>query len=147
MSTHARRRLTRFAPLLALALAGACADLTGDGAGDLVAGLTIQDASTGGTLVEVSSANSVSGSLSVGRNAQRSMAVVLRTAGGAPVVPGISESIRITITNPNVASWVDVGGGTGTLRGHTSGTTSMRVDLIEAGTVEYTSPSITITVN
>jgi hypothetical protein len=146
MKTNTRARLTRFAPLLALALAAGCTDLTGDAGGEVVAGLTIQDAS-GGTLVTVNSSNSVDGSLSVARNAQRSMAIVLRSAGGGVVLPGINETVRVTITNPNVASWVDVGGGTGTLRGHTSGTTSMRVDVIQSGTVEYLSPSISIQVN
>jgi hypothetical protein len=146
MKTHTRARLTRFAPLLALALAAGCTDLTGDAGADVVTGLTIEDAS-GGTLVTVNSSNSVSGSLTVARNAQRSMAIVLRGAGGGVVLPGINETVRVTITNPNVASWTSVGGGTGTLQGHTTGTTSMRVDVLQSGTVEYTSPSISIQVN
>ena len=146
MSTHARRRLTRFAPLLALALAAGCADLTGNTGGHLVTGLTIQDASTAATLVTVSSANSVTGTLTLARNTQRPVAIVLRGAGGNVILPGIGETVRITITNPNVASWADVGGGTGTIRGHTAGTTTMRVDVIQQGTVEYTSPDITIQV-
>ena len=145
MKTHARPRLARFAPLVALALAAGCTDLTGDG-GDVVTGLTIEDAS-GGTLVTVSSSNSVSGGLTVARNGQRPMAIVLRGSGGGVVLPGLNETVRVTITNPNVASWADVGGGTGTLRGHTSGSTTMTVDVIQSGTVEYTSPRIPITVN
>ena len=146
MSTHVRRRPVRFAPLLALVLAAGCSDLTGDLGGDLVTGLTIEDRNTGATLVTVNSANSVSGSLSIARDAQRPLTVVLRGAGGGVILPGISETVRITITNPGVASWTDNGGGTGTLRGHTRGTTTMTVDVIQAGTVEYSSPRITIEV-
>ena len=146
MRTHARR-LIRFAPLLALVVAAGCSDLTGDLGGDLVTGLTIEDRNSGATLVTVSSSNSVSGSLAIARNGQRSLAIVLRGAGGNVILPGISETVRITITNPNVASWTDNGGGTGTLRGHTTGSTTLRVDVIQAGTVEYTSPDIIINVS
>ena len=146
MNTPVRRRLARYAPLLALVLAAGCSDLTGDVGGELVTGLTIQDPTSGGTLVTVSASNNVTGGLTVARNQQRNLAIVLRGSGGQVILPGISETVRVTITNPNVASWVDVGGGTGTLRGHTAGTTTMRVDVIQSGTVEYTSPSITIQV-
>jgi hypothetical protein len=146
MSTNFRRRLVRFAPLVALVLIAGCSDLTGDLGGDLVTGLTIEDRNTGATLVTVTSSNNVSGSLGIARNEQRSLTIVLRGVDGNVILPGISETLRITITNPNVASWVDIGGGAGTLRGNTTGTTSLRVDVIQAGTVEYTSPSITINV-
>lgn len=146
MNTLVRRRLARFAPLLALVAAAGCTDLTGDVGGELVAGLTIQDPTSGGTLVTVSSANSVTGGLTIARNQQRTLAIVLRGAGGQVILPGISETVRVTITNPNVASWTEVGGGTGSLHGNTAGTTTMRVDVIQSGTVEYTSPSITIQV-
>ncbi|HEV3049990.1 MAG TPA: hypothetical protein VGX50_06765, partial [Longimicrobium sp.] len=121
-STHFRRRLARFAPLLALVLIAGCSDLTGDLGGDLVTGLTIEDRDTGATLVTVTSSNNVSGSLNLARNAQRSLAIVLRGANGNVILPGISENVRITIINPNVASWTDTGGGAGTLRGNTTGT-------------------------
>jgi hypothetical protein len=147
MSTHFRRRLVRFAPLLALVLMAGCSDLTGDLGGDLVTGLTIEDRNTGAALVTVTSSNNVSGSLSLARNEQRSLAIVLRGANGNVILPGISENVRITITNPNVASWTDAGGAAGTLRGNTTGTTTLRVDVIQTGTVEYTSPSITINVS
>lgn len=146
MKTHARPRLGRLASLLALVLAAGCADLGVDTGGDAVAGLTITDGS-GSTLVTVSSSNSVSGTLSIGRNQQRAMAVVLRSAGGGVITPGIGQSIRVTITNTQVASWTDTGAGVGTLRGgSTPGQTTMRVDVIDSGTVEYTSPAITIQV-
>jgi hypothetical protein len=139
-------RLGRLAPLLALVLAAGCADLGVDPGGDAVAGLTITDGS-GATLVTVNSSNSVSGSLSIARNQQRAMAIVLRGAGGGIITPGIGQTIRVTITNTQVASWTDSGAGVGTLRGGTSaGQTTMRVDVIDSGTVEYTSPAITIQV-
>lgn len=145
MNTQTRGRLVRFAPLLALALAAGCEDLTLGGGSGLVAGLTIQDAG-GGTLVTVDASNNVSGNLTVARNAQRTLVITLLTAGGAAVTPGLGESIRVTVTNPGVATWTETGVGVGTLRGVAAGTTSMRVDLIDAGTVEYTSPSITVQV-
>jgi hypothetical protein len=146
MKTHARMRLGRFAPLLALVLAAGCVDLGVDGGGDAVAGLTITDGS-GAALVTVSSSNSVSGSLSIARNAQRPLVIVLRGSGGGVVTPGIGQTIRVTITNTQVASWTDTGLGLGTLRGGSStGQTTLRVDVIDSGTVEYTSPSITVQV-
>jgi hypothetical protein len=146
MKTYARTRLGRLAPLLALVVAAGCADLGVDGGGDEVAGLTINDAG-GAALVTVSSGNSVSGSLSIARNAQRPLAVVLRSAGGGIVTPGIGQTIRVTLTNTQVASWTDSGSGVGTLRGGSSvGQTTLRVDVIDSGTVEYTSPAITVNV-
>lgn len=146
MKTHARSRLGRLAPLLALALAAGCADLGIDTGGGAVAGLTITDGS-GATLVTVSSSSSVSGSLSVGRNQQRAMAIVLRGASGGVITPGIGETIRVTVRNTQVASWTETGPGVGTLRGgSTTGQTRMVIDVIDSGSVEYTSPEITINV-
>jgi hypothetical protein len=147
MMTHARARLFRLVPLLALALAAGCVDLGIDAGGDNVTGLTIQDALNGATLVEVSSSNSVSGTLGIARNQQRPLVILLRGAGGGVVTPGIGQSIRVTVTNTQLATWTDSGAGVGTLRGGaTAGTTTLRVDVIDAGTVEYTSPSITVQV-
>lgn len=146
MKTYARSRLGRLAPLLALVVAAGCADLGVDTGGDAVAGLTITDGS-GATLVTVSSSNSVSGSLSIGRNQQRAMAIVLRSAGGGVVTPGIGQTIRVTITNSQLVTWNSSGLGTGTLTaGSVTGQTKMRIDVIDSGTVEYTSPDININV-
>jgi hypothetical protein len=141
MNMKTLARALRFAPLLALSLAAGCSDLGLDAGGE-VAGLTIQDA--GGTLVTVGSTGSVSGGLSVPRNQQRTLTIVLRTAGGGVVTPGLGQSIRVTVTNPGVATWTEIGLGIGQLRGVASGSTTMRVDLIDAGTAVYTSPLITI---
>jgi hypothetical protein len=133
-------------PLLALGLAAGCSDLgLGSGSGE-VTGLTIEDAG-GNTVVSVASGGAVSGSLSVGRNQQRSLRIVLRGAGGV-VTPALGETVRVTIVNPQVASWTETGEGTGTLRGGSSSGASTRlvVDLISGGSAVYTSPSITVNV-
>ncbi|HEU4885082.1 MAG TPA: hypothetical protein VFT45_22670 [Longimicrobium sp.] len=144
MRTYARARLGRLAPLLALVLAAGCVDLGVDAGGDEVVGLTINDAN-GATLVSVS--GTVNGSLSIARNAQQPLAIVLRSSGGGIVTPGIGQTIRVTITNTQVATWTDTGLGAGTLRsGSSTGQTTMRVDVIDSGTVEYTSPAITVSV-
>jgi hypothetical protein len=134
----------RLVPVLALVLAAGCEDLGLGTGGGQVTGLTIQD-SGGATLVTVGSTGAVSGSLTVARNATRPLRVVLQGPGGT-VTPGIAESIRVTVTNPGVATWTETGEGTGTLRGVVAGSTSLRVDLISAGAAEYTSPAITVTV-
>ena len=137
---------TRLLPVLALVLAAGCADLGLDsGAGD-VNGLTIQDAG-GNTLVTVGASGSVSGTLTVPRNGTRSLRISLTGPAGV-VTPGIGESIRVTLTNSTLVQWQESGTGAGTLVGRNAGggNTSMRIDLISAGTAEYTSPNIPVTV-
>jgi hypothetical protein len=146
MKTHVRSRLGRLAPLLALFLMAGCADLGVEPAGGDVAGVLITDAN-GIALVTVNSSNSVSGSLSIARNAQRPLIVVLRNSSGAVITPGAGQSIRVTTTNTQVATWEQTGAGVGTLRGgSTTGSTRMVVDVIGSGSVEYTSPEIVVTV-
>ncbi|MBW3572118.1 MAG: hypothetical protein KY467_13545 [Gemmatimonadetes bacterium] len=146
MKTHERSRLGRFAPLLALVLAAGCGDLGLGAGGDAVAGLVIEDPN-GNTLVTVSASNSVSGSLTIGRNQQRQLIILLRNADGGIVTPALGQSIRVTIRNTQLASWTDTGAGVGTLRGgSTTGQTRMVIDVIDAGSVEYTSPEINIQV-
>jgi hypothetical protein len=131
-------------PVLALALLAGCEDLGVDSGGGAVTGLTVET-ENGAVLARVDN-SVVVGNLTIGRNEQRSLRVVLRGPGGI-VTPGIAESIRVTVTNSQVASWTETGTGTGTLRGGAAaGTTSMRVDLISAGTAKYTSPVIVVTV-
>ena len=143
MKTLAR---IRFLPVLALALAAGCDDLGVDSGGGAVTSLTIDDLN-GATLVTVSPSGSVSGSLSVPRNGQRSIRIVLQGPAGI-VTPGIAESIRVNVTNSTLVSWSSTGTSTGTLigGGAGAGNTFMRVDLISGGTSEYTSPGITIQV-
>ena len=137
-------RVRSLAVLAAVVLAAGCEDLGLNSGAGTVTGLTIEDA-TGNDLVTVGAGGSVSGSLSVARNATRSLRVVLRGPAGV-VTPGIAESIRVTVTNPGVASWTETGEGTGTLRGVAAGSTTLRVDLINAGSAAYTSPSIGVQV-
>jgi hypothetical protein len=138
-----RRILRRAALLLPLAALAACEDLISGLSGD-VAGLSIQDA-TGTELVRVGSAGTVNGSLSVTQGGARDLDVVLRTASGSAVTPGVGQTVRVTVVNSAVASWT--GDDAGTLRGLQRGSTSMRVDLLGAGAAVYTSPSIAIQVN
>lgn len=137
------RRLP-LAALLALGLLAGCEDLGVEAGTREVTGLTIEDAS-GAALASVSGTQ-VSGSIAVGRGAQRTLVVTLRGAAG-PLTPTLTETVRVTVTNPGVASWQDAGGGTGTLRGVTSGSTTLTVDLLRSGSAAYTSPRIPITVN
>ncbi|HEX8391048.1 MAG TPA: hypothetical protein VF665_01725 [Longimicrobium sp.] len=136
------RLLRRAALLVPVAALAACSDLTG-GDGGTAAGLSIEDAS-GNQVVTVSAAG-VSGSLTVNQGSQRDYDIVLRAANGGVVVPTATETVRVTVVNSGVASWT--GNEAGTLRGNQRGSTTMRVDLISAGTAVYTSPSIPIQVN
>ena len=135
----------RLVPLLALVLAAGCEDLGLNSGGGTVTGLTIQDAG-GNTLVTVSSTGGVSGSLSVPRNGTRALSITMTGPAGV-VTPGIAESVRVTLTNSTLVQWQG-SGATGTLAGRNAGAgnTSMRVDFISAGSVEYTSPNITVNV-
>jgi hypothetical protein len=136
---------SRLFPVLALVLATGCADLgLGSGGGD-VDGLTIQDAG-GTTLVTAGASGSVTGTLTVPRNGTRSVRIGLTGPGGV-VTPGLGESIRVTVRNSTLVQWNETGTSTGTLTGRgTAGSTTLVVDLINAGTVQYTSPSITVQV-
>ncbi len=132
------------AALLALLLLGGCDDLIVDGGARQVTGLTIADA--GGAQLASVTGTQVSGSVQVARNADRTLVVTLLGAGGV-ITPSLAETVRVTVTNPGVASWQDGGSGTGVLRGNSAGSTTLRVDLIRAGVVAYTSPAIAVSVS
>ncbi len=136
---------SRLLPVLALVLAAGCADIgLGSGGGE-VTGLTIQDAG-GTTLVTAGASGSVTGTLTVPRSGTRSVRISLTGPGGV-VTPGLGESIRVTVRNSTLVQWNETGTSTGTLNGRgTAGTTTLVVDLINAGSVEYTSPAITVQV-
>jgi hypothetical protein len=139
-----RRRVRGIALCAGVALAApGCDDLgVGPGPGE-ISGLTIRDAS-GAVLVTVAG-STVSGQVALARGDSRTLVITLEGPQG-PVFPGLAETIRVTVTNPGVASWQDGGGGTGTLRGETSGATGMRVDLLRGGSVVYSSPSVLVAV-
>ena len=131
------------AALLALGAAAGCDDLI-VGGGSTVDGLAIETPG-GATLVSVSGSQ-VDGAVQVPVAGQRSLVVVLRGPGGV-VTPSLTETVRVTVTNPGVAAWEDGGGGAGVLRGVSAGATSMRVDLLRNASAIYTSPSIPVQVN
>ncbi|MBW3656479.1 MAG: hypothetical protein KY444_10250, partial [Gemmatimonadetes bacterium] len=122
----------------------ACSDITGGG-GEVVAGLVIEDA--GGTPLVTVGATGVSGTLSVNQGAQRDLEIVLLSASGGAVNLGLSRSVRVTVVNSQVAGWNDAGGTSGTLVGRSRGSTTLRVDVLSGGSVDYGSPSIPVRVN
>lgn len=138
------RRTLAVAALAALAATAGCEDL-GVGVGGEVTGLTVQEA--GGPALVTVTGGSVSGGIALPRNSTRALVVTLRGEGGTVVNPTLAETVRVTVTNPGVASWQDAGSGTGTLQaGPAAGSTTLRVDLIRGGSAVYTSPAISVTV-
>lgn len=136
------RRILAAAAIASLGLAAGCEDLIVGGTDD-VTGLTIEDAS-GATLATVSGSG-VSGTVTVPRGGSRALVITLRGPSGV-VTPSLSETVRVTVTNPGVATWQDGGSGTGTLRGEAAGSTTMRVDLLRSGSSVFASPSIPVVV-
>ena len=136
-----RRRLALIPLLFA---ATACSDITGGGGG-AVAGRVIEDAA--GTPLVTVGATGVTGTLSVNEGDERDLEVVLLGTSGVPVVLGLSQSLRVTVVNSQVAGWQGAGGTSGTLIGRSRGNTTLRVDVISAGAVDYGSPSIPVRVN
>ncbi|MBW3655158.1 MAG: hypothetical protein KY444_03570 [Gemmatimonadetes bacterium] len=137
-----RRRFALLVPVLFAA--SACSDITG-GDGAVVAGLVIEDAS--GTPLVTTGAAGATGTLSVNQGAERHLEVVLLSAAGTPVGLGLSQSVRVTVVNSQVAGWRDAGGTSGTLIGRSRGNTTLRVDVLSGGSVDYASPSIPVRVN
>jgi hypothetical protein len=137
-----RRRLALLVPLLFAATA--CSDITGGG-GEVVAGLVIEDA--GGTPLVTVGATGVTGTLTVNQGAERDLEVVLLSAAGVPVGLALSQSVRVTVVNSQVATWQGAGGTSGTLVGRSRGSTTLRVDILSGGSIDYGSPSIPVRVN
>ena len=76
-------------------------------------------------------------------DAEAAMFSVTNMRPGTPV----SRCIKVTYTGSMPTGVKLYGTSTGTLRGGTAaGQTTLRVDLIDAGTAEYTSPAIPVTV-
>lgn len=142
MNGTMRRGLALLIPLLFAA--GACADLV-DVGGGTVAGLSIEDQS--GTPLVTVGAGGVSGTLTVNQGQERDLRIVLRDASGGSVGLGLSQTVRVTVVNTQVADWEEAGGTSGTLVGRSRGSTTLRVDVITAGAIDYGSPSIPVRVN
>jgi hypothetical protein len=143
-----RTRFRAFAALLAAALlAAGCEDL------GLSSSPTHQVVITGGgaTLVSVTPAGSVQGTLTVGAGAQRAIAISVLDRAGTPVTLGAGDQIRVTVVSTPVATFTATGtsAGTvaGTLRGVSVGQTSLSVQLLRGGSAEYNSPNIPIIVS
>jgi hypothetical protein len=141
------KRIRAFLVLVAAMFAAGCEDLTGR-----LGGADYQVVVTGGGLVLAAApvTGVVSGSISVGANAQRTITVSVLDRGNAPVVLGANDQIRVIIVSTPIATFQATGTANGavigTLRGVSTGSTSMRVQLLRGGTAEYESPSIPITV-
>jgi hypothetical protein len=136
-----RRRLALLLPLFFAA--SACSDITGGG--EVVAGLVIEDA--GGTPLVTAGATGVTGTLTVNQGAERDLEIVLLSATGTPLGLGLSRSVRVTVVNSQVATWQGAGGTSGTLVGRSRGNTTLRVDVLSGGSIDYGSPSIPVRVN
>jgi len=132
--------------LLGVVLAAGCGDI------GFTSNPTHQVVITGGgnTLVSVTPAGEVLGTLTVGAGAQRTITVSVLDRAGNPVTLGANDQIRVTVVNTVVATFTATGTGAnavlGTLRGGQSGTTSLNVQLLRGGTSEYNSPNVPITV-
>ena len=131
-----------------------CAAVLAAGCGDI--GLTsnpthqVLITGDGNTLASVTPAGEVLGTLTVGAGAQRTITISVLDRAGFPVTLGANDQIRVTVTNTVVATFTATGSGAnaviGTLRGGQSGGTSLTVQVLRAGTSEYDSPSVPITV-
>lgn len=144
------KRFRAFAALLcAVVLAAGCEDLSFSGGNS-----THQVAIVSGGLVvaTASPAGVVTGTLAIAPGAQRTITISVLDRGGDPITLGANDQIRVIVLNTTVATFTATAAGansvTGTLRGVTTGnTTSLTVQLLRAGTAEYNSPNIPITVS
>jgi hypothetical protein len=140
-------RIRAFALLLCAAvLAAGCGDI------GLTSNPTHQVVITGGgnTLVSVTPAGEVFGTLTVGAGAQRTITVSVLDRAGVPVTVGANDQIRVTVVSTPIATFTATATGAnaviGTLRGVGAGSTSLNVQLLRAGTSEYNSPNVPIIV-
>lgn len=142
------KRIRAFAVLAAAVLAAGCEDLTGR-----LGGSDHQVVITGSGLVLAAApvTGVVTGSVNVSAGAQRTIVVTVLDRGSTPVTLGANDQIRVIVLNTTVATFTATAQGsgavTGTLRGISRGTTSLRVQLLRNGTSEYDSPSIPIDVS
>lgn len=143
------KRFRAFAALLcAVVLAAGCEDLSFSGGNS-----THQVAIVSGGLVvaTASPAGVVNGTLTVASGAQRTITISVLDRGGAPIALGANDQIRVTVLITPVATFTATATGansvTGTLRGVSTGNTSLTVQLLRAGTAEYNSPNIPINVS
>lgn len=110
----------------------------------------VSDAATGQVLAVAQANGGVSGGLTVAPGAHRAVTVRLLNTTGGQVVTGPGDEIRVNLTNTVVASFQTTSstGGVvqGTLNGGQSGSTTLRVQYLQAGFTVFESPSIAVTV-
>jgi len=140
-------RFRAFALLLCAAvLAAGCGDI------GLTGNPTHQVVITGGgtTLVSVTPAGEVLGTLAVGAGTQRTITISVLDRAGFPVTLGANDQIRVTVVSTPVATFTAsataANAVVGTLRGVSAGQTSLTVQLLRAGTSEYDSPNVPVIV-
>ena len=145
--------LARAVAVAAVSLAAACSDATGGGGTTHQPGryaVLITDESTGQAYAQVFADGTVQGSITVAAGAQRHLVFQLLTDTNDPAGVGFGDEIRINVTNTVVGAFqVDSHNANvvhGTLTGGQQGQTTLRLQYIQAGFTEYTSPAVTINV-
>jgi hypothetical protein len=144
--------LARAVAVAAVSLAAACSDATGGGTTHQPGryAVLITDETTGQAYAQVFADGTVQGSITVAAGAQRHLVFTLLTDTNDPAPVGFGDEIRINVTNTVVGGF-QVGSHNanvvhGTLTGGQQGQTTLRVQYIQAGFTEYTSPAVTINV-
>jgi hypothetical protein len=151
-----RTRISRFTRTLAAAAAclaaAGCSDVAGGG-GTHQRGqyqVLISDEATGVVYAQVFADGSVQGAIPVPAGGQRHLVLRLLTATNTAVGVGPGDEVRVNVTNTVVASFHLDGQQAnvlrGTLTGGQAGSTTLRVQYIQAGFTEYESPAVGVTV-
>ena len=144
--------VVRAVAVAAVSLAAACSDVTGGGHSHQPGryAVLITDETTGQAYAQVYADGTVQGGISLAAGAQRHLVFRLLTDTNDPAPVGFGDEIRINVTNTVVGGFqVDSHNANvvhGTLTGGQQGQTTLRLQYIQAGLTEYTSPAVTITV-
>lgn len=144
--------LVRAVAVAAVSLAAACSDIAGGGTAHQPGhyAVLITDESTGEAYARVFADGTVQGGISLAAGAQRHLVFRLLTDTNDPAGVGFGDEIRINVTNTVVGAFhVDSQNANvvhGTLTGGQQGQTTLRLQYIQAGFTEYTSPAVTVNV-
>ena len=133
-------------------VAAGCSDVAGGGTthqrGQYQ--VLISDEATGLVYAQVFADGSVQGGISLAAGAQRHLVLRLLTATNTAVGLGPGDEVRVNVTNSVVAGFhLDSQQANvlhGTLTGGQAGSTTLRLQYIQAGFTEYESPAVTVTV-
>lgn len=145
---------------LARTLAAAAVCILAAGCSDLTTGGTthqrgqyqvlISDEATGLVYAQVFADGSVQGGISLAAGAQRHLVLRLLTATNTAVGLGPGDEVRVNLTNSVVAAFhLDSQQANvlhGTLTGGQAGSTTLRLQYIQAGFTEYESSAVSVTV-